>query len=592
MRFDVLTDYFEKLEATTERLEMYRLLGELFSKSNATDTREVAYLCQARLLPPFTGVELGIGERMVASAVAVATGSTQPRVSKLYKKIGDLGLVAETLSIRNKRSVLTVSVVYSAMLAIARTSGEGSFDKKINLLASLIKQASPSGTRYIVRFAVGRLRLGVGSLTIIEAVARLHRDGAAARQIIEQAYDRCSDLGLVLKTLRTHGLKALERFKVRTGNPVRMMMAERLPDANAIISRLGRCSVESKLDGIRLQVHLTPRRVEIFSRNLERNTAMFPDIVKSVRSQIRARSAILEGEAVAVNETTGEFYPFQITVQRKRKHRVEEMARNYPLALITFDLLFANGRDLTGEPYETRRKALSKLIKPTSYLRLVERLVTRKAPELQRFFDEQVERGLEGVIAKRLDSPYQAGARNFNWIKLKRTYRGELRDTIDAVLIGYLRGRGLRARLGIGAVLAAVYDTRTDTFTSIAKVGSGLSEENWIKLRKPLDQSRSRKQPARVDSRLAPDIWVEPKYVVTILADEITHSPIHTAACESSGSGLALRFPRLVGFIREDKSPEDVTTVTEIKEMFRLQRKTGRGIRRRAEPAKKSEKIR
>jgi DNA ligase-1 len=592
MRFDVLANYFEELEATTARLKMYRLLGELFSKSNASDTREIAYLCQARLLPPFTGVELGMGERMVASALALATGTTQQQVSKLYKRIGDLGLVAETLYIPSKRSTLTVSVMYSSMLAIARTSGKGSLDKKIRLLASLIERASPLAARYIVRFAVGQLRLGVGSLTIIEAVARLHHDSAAARQIIEQAYNRCSDLSLVLKTLRTSGLKALERFKVRAGNPVRMMMAERLPDANAVVSRLGRCSVESKLDGIRLQVHLTGRKVEIFSRNLERNTQMFPDIVRSVRPQVRARTAILEGEGVAVDEATGEFYPFQITVQRKRKHGVEEMARDYPLALVAFDLLFANGRDFTGDPYEARRRALVGLIKPTSYLRLVDRLVTGKAPELQRFFDEQVERGLEGVIAKRLDSPYQAGARNFNWIKLKRTYRGELSDTIDAVLIGYLRGRGMRARLGIGAVLAAVYDKQTDTFRSIAKVGSGLSEENWSILRELLDKTSARKRPARVESRLVPDVWVEPNYVVTILADEITRSPIHTAARDTSGTGLALRFPRLVGLIREDKSPEDATTVTEIKEMFRMQRKTGRAKRRLGKATKKSEKIR
>jgi DNA ligase-1 len=402
------------------------------------------------------------------------------------------------------------------------------------------------------------------------------RDPKAAREIIERAYNRCSDLGLTLTALRQGGLTVLRRFNVRVGNPVRMMMAERLSSAEDIISKLGPCSVEAKLDGVRLQIHLNQRSVEIYSRNLERNTGMFPDIVAAVRSHVRARTAILEGEAVAFNETTGEFYPFQITIQRKRIHRVEEMARDYPLALVLFDLLFANGKDYTAKPYKLRRQALSRLIKPTDRLRVVENVVAREAQELQRFFDAQVERGLEGIIAKKLDSVYQAGARNFNWIKLKRTYRGALSDTIDAVLIGYLRGRGMRARLGIGAVLAAVYDPQTDTFTSIAKVGSGLSEGNWIELRKLLDGARSSKRPARVDSRLVPDVWVEPKYVVTILADEITRSPIHTAALDSSGAGMALRFPRLLGFVREDKSPEDVTTVAEIKQMYRLQMKTHR----------------
>jgi DNA ligase 1 len=431
-----------------------------------------------------------------------------------------------------------------------------------------------------VRLAVGRLRLGVGAPTIIEAVARMQADGKEARALIERAYNLCPDLGLVIKTLRERGLEPLRHFKVRVGHPVRVMLAERLPDAEAIIARLGRCAVESKLDGFRCQVHVRNHKVEIFSRNLERTTAMFPDLVAAVQAQIQARDAIIEGEAVAINEATGEFHPFQVTVQRKRKHGVEVMAREFPLALIAFDLLYANGKDYTNEEYETRRAALERLIKPggpSDRIRLVERIVTDRAKKLQHLFDEQVERGLEGVIAKRLDAPYSAGARNFNRIKLKRTYRGELSDTIDAVVVGYLRGRGMRARLGIGALLAAVYDARIDAFQTIAKIGSGPSQEQWIKLRELLDKTKVSAKPARVDSRLRPDVWAEPKYVITVLADEITRSPVHTCAEDEEGIGLALRFPRLVGFIRKDKSPEDATSVKEIKEMFALQRKQRRG---------------
>ncbi len=199
--------------------------------------------------------------------------------------------------------------------------------------------------------------------------------------------------------------------------------------------------------------------------------------------------------------------------------------------------------------------------------------MTDDASELQKFFDEQIERGLEGVVAKRLDALYEAGGRNYNWIKLKRAYRGELSDTIDVVVVGYLRGRGMRVRLGIGALLAAVYDKKTDSFKTIGKVGSGLSEKNWVRLRELLDKARSREKPARIDSRLVPDVWVEPEYVMTVLADEITRSPIHTCAVDQSGAGLALRFPRVVGFVREDKSPEDANTVAELKKMYALQKK-------------------
>jgi DNA ligase-1 len=331
--------------------------------------------------------------------------------------------------------------------------------------------------------------------------------------------------------------------------------------------------VESKIDGFRCQVHVNNQKVEIFSRNLERTTPMFPDIVEAFRKQSRIKHAIIEGEAVAYNESSGEFYPFQVTVQRKRKYQIEKMAVEFPLALIAFDILYAEGRDYTEVAYEQRRKALKGYLRPDAHIRLVDQIVTPKAEKLHEFFDQQVEKGLEGIVAKKLDAAYSPGARNFNWVKLKRTYSGSLNDTIDVVIIGYLHGRGMRARLGIGALLGAVYDSRTDTFQSIAKIGSGFSEENWVRIRRLLDQSRVRSKPARVLSRLTPDVWVEPRYVVTVLADEITRSPIHTCATDASGRGLALRFPRVVGYVRDDKSPEDATTVVEIRRMLDLQKK-------------------
>src|SRR5262245_10121536 len=585
MRFDELAKYFERLEATSGRLKMYHLLGALFSQAGADEIAEIAYLLEARLGPPFASVNIGMGERMVAAAISAATKESERKINKLYKKLGDLGLVARSLAPKSKRGKLTVSEVYSALLEIARTSGKGSVEKKIERLAKLLKSVSPLSALYTARFAVGRLRLGVGAPTIIEAVARLQPDSKEARAALERAYNLRSDLGLALNTMRERGLEGLRRFKLRVGAPVRMMLAERLSNAEAIVKRLGRCAVEAKLDGFRCQVHLSKRNVEIFSRNLERTTDMFPDISAAVAKSVRARSEIIEGEAVAVDEATGEFHPFQVTAQRKRKHKIDEMAREFPLVFVAFDLLYANGKDYIDQEYLKRRAALEKIVRrpgtarraksarANERLRLVERVVTDDAFELQKFFDEQIELGLEGIVAKRLDARYEAGARNYNWIKLKRAYRGELSDTIDVAVVGYLRGRGMRARLGIGALLAAVYDKRTDSFKTVGKVGSGLSEKNWVRLRELLDEAASSDKPARVDSRLVPDVWVEPQYVMTVLADEITRSPIHTCARDKSGAGLALRFPRVVGFVRDDKSPEDANTVTEIKKMYAMQKK-------------------
>lgn len=573
MLFETLADYFERIEATGERLALYGLLNELLGRASVTEVPKIAYLCEARLAPAFAACEIGMGERLVAESVAIATNKQTREITRMYKRLGDLGTVAEKL-LPKKSSRLTITQAHESLLRISKTTGAGSVERKRRLLAQLINQASSRSARYLIRLAVGRHRLGVGAITIIEASARSFPDHRKARTLIEGAFNSCSDLGLVLKTLRQKGLSGLARFKLRIGNPVRMMMAERLPTAEAILARLGRCAAEAKLDGFRCQIHLSPRRVEIFSRNLESTTAMFPDLVASVRKQIKCRNAILEGEAVAINDATGDFYPFQITVKRKRKYEVEKMAREFPLALVAFDLLYLNGRDLSSQPYSTRRAALCRTIGRGRRIRVVDQLVTDDVKKLRRFFQEQVECGLEGIIAKRLDAPYRAGARNFDWIKLKRTYQGELSDTVDVVLVGYMRGRGMRAALKIGALLGAVYDARKDSFQTIARIGSGLSEENWIKLRRMLDQIKLKDRPARVESRVIPDVWVEPKYVMTVLADEITRSPVHTCARNKEGSGLALRFPRIVGFVCDDKSPEDATTVKEIREMYRIQTKT------------------
>lgn len=574
MRFNTFAGYLEKLENTASRLEMYEVLAELFSQAEPAEVAPMAYLCEGQLLPAFEGLETGMGDRFAAAAIANAVDSPLEEVTSLYAKAGDLGTVAEQQTPRSRRPQLELLEVYESLLNIARTSGKGSAEDKQRQLTDLLKRATPLECRYLVRITLGRLRLGVGAPTMIEAVARTTDRAKEARRIIERAYNICSDLGSVLRAMAEKGLSELEKFKVSVGRPVRPMLAERLPGAEEVIKKIGTCAVEAKLDGFRCQVHLQRGSVEMFSRNLERTTGMFPELAAAARNDFDAKTAIIDGEALAVNEQTGEFYPFQVTVQRKRKHEVDRMAEEFPLVLVAFDLLYVDGKDLTALPYLERRSELSRRIKAGGRIRLSEGEVVETAEQLQTFFDNILEHGHEGVVAKRVSSNYEPGARNFNWIKLKRAYRGELEDTVDLVLIGYLRGRGARARLGIGSLLGAVYDQATDSFKSVGKIGSGLSDENWIKIKALLDQGIVEHKPARVDSRMVPDVWVEPQIVVTVLADEITRSPIHTTAQDSAGRGLALRFPRVVNFVREDKSPEDATSVVEIEEMFAQQKRS------------------
>ncbi len=576
MIFVKLAEVFQKLEGTTKRLEMFEILSSFFKKVDKEEIDKVIYFCQEQLLPPFKGLELGMAEKMIERAIAKASGYSIEKIEAEYKKKGDLGFVAEAVLEKKQKMLiekkkLHISDVYNMLYKIAETTGVGSVEKKIDMLVGLLSHCSPLEARYIVRFVQGRLRLGIGDPTIMDSLSQAIKGDRTLRPDIERAYNLCSDLGFVASILFKKGVKALKEFKVTVGLPIRMALAERLPTAEDIIKKIGRCAVETKYDGLRLQWHMSDGKVEIFSRNQERMTHMFPDIVKGLKEQIKAKSAIGEGEAVAFNEETGEFFPFQVTIQRKRKHGVEAMAKEFPLVLFNFDLLYLNGKDLTQESYEKRTKLLREIIKDGPTIKVTERIIASKPEELEKFFEENIARGTEGIIAKRLDAVYQAGARNFNWIKLKRSYKGLLQDTIDVVVVGYFRGKGIRAKFGIGALLACVYDEQTDTFKTIAKIGSGLSEEKWSEIRKLLDKIKVDKKPARVDSEIVPDVWTEPKYVFTVRADEITKSPIHTAGKTKTESGFALRFPRIEGWIR-DKKPEDATTIKEIKEMFKMQK--------------------
>jgi len=571
MRFSRLAAFFEELEATSKRLEMFDILSRLFKEATAKNIDKIIYLSQGELLPAFKGIEIGISEKLLIKALSEATQVLTKKIEEVFGKTGDLGKVAEEL-LKEKGEGLTVENVYHNLMEIAHTTGAGSVEKKIRLLSNLLKVCSSKEAKYIARFVLGRLRLGIGDPTVLEALA-LSKGDRSLRPELERAYNLCSDLGLIAKILLESGMEEIKRFKVQVGYPIRMALCERLPSCEGIIEKIGKAAIEAKYDGLRIQIHKDRDNVEMFSRNLECTTHMFPEIKEATKTHFLAGRAIFEGEALAYNEATGELFPFQITIQRKRKHGIEGLAKEYPLRFFAFELLYVNDEDYTERPYIERRKKLETLIKKNPVIEPAEMFVTDNPKKIYEYFEEAIERGLEGVVAKRLDATYSAGARNFNWIKLKRSYRGELADTIDVCIVGYFRGRGVRARFGVGAVLGAVYDEKTDTFKTVSKIGSGFTEDEFVGLKKTLDRIALSHIHPRVDSVMEPDVWVEPRYVVTVTADEITRSPSHTAGRDREGVGYALRFPRAIGFLRYDKKPEDANSVKEIIEMFKHQKK-------------------
>jgi DNA ligase-1 len=594
MKFSQLVLYFEKIEKITSRLEITNLLAELFQNLSQDEIKNTLYLMQGRVAPLYEKIEFGMAEKMIQKGVLLALNSEKKFFLDRYKKIGDLGETIESFKkeIRSfEEKDLTIQEVYLALLNLAKQSGEGSQERKIYYLIGLLRQLDPLSCRYITRIITGTLRLGFSDMTVLDAFSWMIKGDKSLRGEIEKAYHVRPDLGEIGRLLKECGIEGLKNIAPKIGTPILMMRAERLSSAKEIIEKIGRCAVEPKYDGFRLQIHFDGRKnfVRLYSRNLEDVTFMYPDIVEAVKKQIKSNQAIFEGEAVGFNPQTGEFLPFQETVQRKRKYGIEEKIKEIPLKLFAFELLYIDGKNLMEQPFITRRKELTKIVQSTKdvfsdVIIVSPELVIKEEKPLELYFEEQIAKGLEGIIAKKLSGIYQPGARGWNWIKFKRSYSSKIEDTIDCLVMGYDLGKGKRTNFGIGAFLVGVYDKKEDKFVTVAKIGTGLSDDGWRKLKKDCDKFKTREKPGQydVDKLMEVDVWILPKIVVEINADEITRSPVHTAgrklkptktgqAMEVDVAGLALRFPRVERF-REDKSPSDVTSLEELENMYQKQR--------------------
>jgi len=582
LRYSLIADAYEKIEATTKRLEMTDYLVDLLKKTPKDLIDKVVYLTQGKLYPDFMGIEIGVAEKLAIRAIARATGHSENEIEEDLKKTGDIGETAQNFIAKKKQATLfqqplTVEKVYETLDKMAKAAGAGAMDLKISLLAGLLSNASPKEAKYITRTVTGKLRLGIADMTVLDALAIAYGGGKEAREFLERAYNISSDLGRVAKTLVEEGLGGIKKFKVIVGEPVRPMLAERLSSPQEILEKLGgKCVAEFKYDGERIQAHKNSDKVMLFSRRLENITSQYPDAVELIKNHVKAKEAILEGECVAIDPDTGELKPFQELMHRRRKYGIEKAIEEYPVSLFMFDALYVDGKDLTVEPYTVRRKYLEEVIDESERIRIAEYMLTDNAEELEKFFLEAVENGCEGLVCKSIgsDSIYRAGARGWLWIKYKRDYKSEMTDTVDLVVVGAFYGKGRRAGT-YGALLLAAYDPENDVFKTVCKCGSGFTDEDLANLPKMMEPHRIEHKHPRVISNLEADVWFEPKIVIEVIGAEITLSPIHTCAMDiiRKGSGLAIRFPRFTGNYRFDKSAEDATTEKEIIEMYHGQLK-------------------
>ncbi len=577
MKFSKLAEYYEKLEATSKRLELIDIMSKLFAESEAVEVGKISYLLQGRVAPFYEPIEFGMSENLVAVAIGKAYGKSKEEVIKLFRHKGNMGLAAQEFAKgKHPKDNSTVGEVFEELLTIAKFSGEGTVEKKVGNLAELLKKLDPISVKHIVNIPLGTLRLGIGDPTVMDALSIAKTGDKKLRPLIEDAYNKTSDLGFVAEKFYKDGAKGLEHVKLVVGKPVRPALAERMPNADEVVKRMGdKFAAEPKFDGFRVQIHKMDDKVEIFSRNLENMTNSFPDLAAGVLKEVNAKSVIMEGEAIAYNPLTAEFLPFQETTKRRRKYKVEETAKELPLVAFTFDILYLNGEDITEKTEVERRKILEKVVpKENLVIRIAEQRIIATAKEILEFFNEAVSEGLEGLMIKKLDAPYRAGGRGFHWIKFKRASSGDLTDTVDCVLLGIYTGRGKRTEFGVGGLLIGVYNDKDDVFESISRLGTGLTDDEFRKINEIGKKLRVEHKPARVRSNIEPSYWVEPEVVLEIYADEITQSPIHVAGWdEKTQTGYALRFPRLVKFREEDKRAEDATTVNELKKLFANQYK-------------------
>lgn len=583
MKFSIIADFYEKIEETSKRLEMTDFLVQLFKQTPNELIDKVVYLTTGRLYPLFVPIVLGLAEKLAIRSVAMTSGDKVDEVEEMLKKTGDLGEVTEQiLKSKKQKSLqqkpLEVLDVYETLDKIAKSTGSGSVDTKLKLLSRLLLDGTPKEAKYIVRMALGTLRLGIAEYTVLDALAITYTGEKGNGPIIERAFNISSDIGYVAKTIATQGLETVKNFEVKLGSPVRMMLAQRLSTPEEILEKMqGECAIEYKLDGERVQAHKNNGEVNLFSRRLDNITEQYPDIAKLVKENIISETAIVEGEIVAIDLQTGELLPFQTLMRRRRKYGIKEAIEEFPASLNLFDILLVGKIDYTTKIYTERRKKLEEITEKNDRIKPVEAEIVNNPKDFETFFEKAIESGCEGLMAKSTqpDSIYEAGSRGFKWIKYKREYKTEMIDTIDTVIVGALMGRGRRAGT-YGALLVAVYDPEQDMFRTISKVGTGFSDADLEALPEKLKEYKIDHKHPRVDSKLKADVWFTPGKVIEIIGAEYTLSQVHTAAMGAinKDSGIAVRFPRFTGKWRDDKSPEEATTVEEIIEMYQKQIKT------------------
>lgn len=544
MKYRELAELYQKLEGTTKKLKKRDTLADFYKKCYQEELGKVVLMSSGIVS---TTEELGLARELIKRIIIKAYGASEHDLTKRFKETGDLGSTAEFFAVNKRQRTLlakelTIEKVFENLNELPKVTGQGSQNRKQQLVIELLSAAKPLEARYIIRTVLGDMRIGVAAGIVRDAIALAFEKDAKE---IEKIYDVVGDFGKVAEMAKKGRMKA----EIEVGRPIRVMLADRAGDLKEALEKFEKPASEWKYDGFRIQGHKDGSHVKIFSRRMEDVTHQFPDIAAAVRENVKAKQCIIEGEALAIKE--GRPQPFQMLSRRiQRKYDIEKMVKEIPVQVNLFELLYLDGVSYMEEPLENRWAALKKIIREKKNFKLADHIETKDFTEADKFYKTALAAAQEGVIVKNLDAHYQPGKRVGFWLKIKQDL-----EPLDLVIIGAEAGEGKRAGW-FGSLILAARDG--NKFVETGRMGSGMTEEQMEELTKILKKL--------IISEEGKTVNVKPEVVVEIGYEEIQKSPKYP-------SGYALRFPKLLRLRIDEKKPSDTNSVKDIEKLFRMQKR-------------------
>lgn len=570
MLYKKLSDIYESLSGTTKRLEKIDILAN-FLKNLSEEDKEVMYLLEGDIYPEYDERKIGISNQIAIKAISKSCGVETKKVIQEWKKIGDLGKVAELFAKKKKQSILfskgklQTNKILENLRKLPELEGKGTIEKKLSLITELLSSAEPIESLYLVRTLIGDLRIGMKESTIRESLAKAFfpENQKEIAPKIQDAIDKSNDLAAVFEACKKKDIKDLGKISLQVGKPIKAMLAQKAKSIEDAFKAVGKpCAIEYKYDGFRLIIHKNKKEVILFTRRLENVTKQFPEVKEFILKYVKADTAILDSEAVGYNKKTKVYTPFQAISQRiRRKYDIEKLQRELPVEVNVFDVIYYNGKSMLNEPFKKRSELIRKIITPQRYkIVYSKQIITSDEKKAKEFYKKALKDNQEGVMFKNIDSIYQPGSRVGHMLKLKPSERD-----LDLVITGAEYGTGKRSGW-LSSFILSCRGKNNSEFLEIGKVGTGIkelkNEENAEEV--TFDKLNELLKPLIISEK-GKSVKIKPKIIVSVTYQEIQHSPNYN-------SNWALRFPRITA-LRNDKPLSEIADLEEIEKDFNNQKR-------------------